>query len=183
MGTVNVIRAAWPHFAKRRRGRIINTSSHVGYLGNDGQLEYASAKAAIHGLTRVLAAEAAHLGITVNAVAPAGMTRPNMADARISQSFATDPSFDVGLVAPTLLWLAHEACEVNGETFGVMAGTTTRIIVAETKGYTSKTPTPEAIRDHFEVIMGRALIASSGLDVGTNGELRGMELVARFNAK
>ena len=84
MGTVNVIRAAWPHLCSQRGGRIVNTTSHVGYLGNDGQIEYSAAKMAIHGLTRTLAMEAATYCIAVNAVAPAGMTRPNTADAAIA---------------------------------------------------------------------------------------------------
>lgn len=182
IGTVNVIRAAWPHFCKQRSGRIVNTGSHVGYLGNDGQVEYAAAKGAIHGLTRTLSLEAAGYGIAVNGIAPAGMTRPNLADARISERFASDPSFSVDLVAPTVLWLAHEDCDVNGETFGVMAGTTTRIAIVETKGFASQTPTPEAIRDNFDAIMARDALASSGFDRAPDGESRGQALVARYYA-
>ncbi|WP_242128660.1 SDR family NAD(P)-dependent oxidoreductase [Sphingobium sp. Sx8-8] len=182
MGSINVIRAAWPHMCRQGSGRIVNTCSHVGYLGNDGLIEYATAKAAIHGLTRTLAAEATAFGIAVNAVAPAGMTRPNAADPAIAERFAEDGSFHVDLVSPTVLWLAHQDCDVSGEIFGVMAGTTTRIIVAETKGYTSRTPTPEAIRDHFDTILGRETVAGSGLDTGTSGEGRGMALITRYDA-
>lgn len=182
MGSVNVIRAAWPHLRGQRSGRIINTGSHVGYLGNDGQIEYSVAKGAIHGLTRTLALEAAGYGIAVNGVAPAGMTRPNLADARISESFAADPSFSVDLVAPTVVWLAHEDCDITGETFGVMAGVTTRIAIAETKGFASRAPTPEAIRDNFAAIMGLDALAFSGLDTAPDGESRGQALVARYHA-
>src|ERR1700749_2237070 len=57
------------------QGRIINTTSGAGLGGNFGQSGYATAKAAIVGLTLTLALELARVGVTVNAVGPSGMTR------------------------------------------------------------------------------------------------------------
>ena len=176
MGSVNVIRAAWPHLTAQRSGRIVNTASHVGYLGSRGKLEYSAAKGAIHGLTRSLAFEAATYGIAVNAIAPGGMTRPNMADAGIAAKFSNG-AFEPDLVAPTVLWLAHEQCRVNGEIFSAMAGSTTRIKVAETMGYFNAAPTPELVRDNFNLIMGQDALAAANLSFGTEAEARGMELV------
>ena len=51
-------------------GRIVNTTSLSGMLGNFGQGNYAAAKAGIYGLTRVAALELQRAGITVNAIAP-----------------------------------------------------------------------------------------------------------------
>ena len=45
-GTLNVIRAAWPYMLAQQSGRIINVTSHVGYLGANNHTEYATAKAA-----------------------------------------------------------------------------------------------------------------------------------------
>ncbi len=56
-------------------GRIINTTSGAGLGGNFGQTSYATAKAAIVGLTLTLALELYKMGVTVNAIGPAGLTR------------------------------------------------------------------------------------------------------------
>ena len=64
-----------PRRARRFTGRIINTTSGAGLVGNFGQTNYATAKAAIAGLTQTLSLELYRLGVTVNAVGPAGATR------------------------------------------------------------------------------------------------------------
>ena len=63
-------RAVLRLMAKQRWGRIVSLSSVVGIVGNPGQANYASSKAAIIGFTRTIAKEVASRGITVNAVAP-----------------------------------------------------------------------------------------------------------------
>jgi 3-oxoacyl-[acyl-carrier protein] reductase len=73
-------RAVLRGMMKNRWGRIIQTSSIVGYTGNPGQANYAAAKAGMTGFTKALAAEVASRGITANVIAPGFISTP-MTDA------------------------------------------------------------------------------------------------------
>ena len=69
-GAFHVTRPAWIKMRDQRYGRVVNTSSNSGILGNFGQTNYGAAKMGLVGLTRVLAAEGARYNIKVNAIAP-----------------------------------------------------------------------------------------------------------------
>lgn len=58
------------HMVKQRSGVIINISSVVAIYGNNGQTNYAAAKAGMMGFTKALSAEVAPHNVRVNAVAP-----------------------------------------------------------------------------------------------------------------
>lgn len=77
-------RAFGPGMAERGWGRILNLGSILSFVGIAGRVPYASAKAGIVNLTRVLALEWATKGVTVNALCPGpfatDMNRPLLED-------------------------------------------------------------------------------------------------------
>jgi 3-oxoacyl-[acyl-carrier protein] reductase len=75
-GFFNVTQPLLMPMIRQRWGRIINISSVAALAGNRGQVNYAAAKAGLHGATRALALELASRGITVNAVAPGIIASP-----------------------------------------------------------------------------------------------------------
>jgi len=111
-------------------GRIINTTSGAGLWGNFGQTNYATAKAAIVGLTLTLNVELANLGVTANVIGPAGITRlsatiPGMPDPVEAEQRAEDEfdPMDPTLCCPVVAWLASpEAGHISGQVIRVRAG-------------------------------------------------------------
>lgn len=73
-GTFLMCREAARAMLPRRRGRIVNIITKLGF-GNPYSAAYMSSKYAVLGLTQCLAAEVARAGITVNAVAPGHVGR------------------------------------------------------------------------------------------------------------
>ncbi|MEK6674285.1 MAG: 3-oxoacyl-ACP reductase family protein [Planctomycetota bacterium] len=69
-GPFNLTSRLLPNMVEARWGRIINITSIVAQMGNFGQSNYAVAKGGLIALTRALAREVAHKGVTVNAIAP-----------------------------------------------------------------------------------------------------------------
>lgn len=77
-GFYNVTQPLLLPMIRARWGRIVSISSVAAVMGNRGQVNYAAAKAGLHGATRALAVELGSRGITVNAVAP-GIIESEMA--------------------------------------------------------------------------------------------------------
>jgi NAD(P)-dependent dehydrogenase (short-subunit alcohol dehydrogenase family) len=157
LGSFNVARAAWQCLAEQQYGRVVLTTSGSGLYGSPQSTHYATAKAAIIGMTRSLALEGRSRGIKVNAVSPGGFTRMNdevLDDAEHGElkellRSAAPPE----KVSPTYVWLSHEDCQVSGEILEVMGGRTARIFIAQTPGFVTPDPSPEDIRDHWDQIV------------------------------
>ena len=114
-GTYLVAKAAWDQMlAQGSGGRIINTSSTSGLIGNFGQTNYAAAKAGIAGLTRTLALEGVKYGITVNTLAPAAWSR-------LTEDIMpgdAEGQYGPEKVAPVVVWLCtDDAKHVTGRQF------------------------------------------------------------------
>jgi NAD(P)-dependent dehydrogenase (short-subunit alcohol dehydrogenase family) len=108
-------------------GRVINTSSDSGLLGNPSQSNYGAAKAAIAAFSVIIDHELKKYGVTVNAIAPVARTRLTVdatpATAAIMGQKVGSGEFDVfdpANIAPLVVWLASEdAKDVHGHVFRV----------------------------------------------------------------
>jgi 2-hydroxycyclohexanecarboxyl-CoA dehydrogenase len=70
VGALNLHYAVLPGMVARRYGRVVNISSDAARVGSSGEAVYAACKAGVLGLSKTLAREHAHHGITVNVVCP-----------------------------------------------------------------------------------------------------------------
>ena len=143
-GSFNTARAAWPHMVAAGYGRIVNTTS-AGVFGLWNNTSYATAKSGVIGLTRSLAVAGRKVGITVNAIAPAAVTRMAAGGLGI-------PEMTPEAVAPIAAYLAHEDCPVTGEIFTAGAGRFARLFIASTEGYVQDGATIEDVAANWSTI-------------------------------
>jgi NAD(P)-dependent dehydrogenase (short-subunit alcohol dehydrogenase family) len=113
--------------------RIINTSSTSGIFGNPGQTNYGAAKAGIASFTIIAARELGRYGVTVNAIAPAALTRmtENLGMGARAREIPADQfnRMDPDNIAPLVVWLGSpQSKDITGRVFLVSGG---RIAVAE----------------------------------------------------
>ena len=102
-------------------GRIINTTSLSGLLGNFGQANYSAAKAGVYGFTRTCAIEFSKMGVTVNAIAPVALTRMTE-DIPMLKGVSAD-QLGPQWIAPVAVFLASElAADLTGQIVGVQGG-------------------------------------------------------------
>ena len=125
-GTYRLTKIFLKDMIKNKWGRIINIGSVSGLMGNPGQTNYASSKAALVGFTRSLAKEIGSRNITVNLVSPgfintdmtSGLTIEKL-ESQIPLGRMGNPSDVASLVA----FLASEgAGYITGQTLVVDGG-------------------------------------------------------------
>ena len=135
-------------------GRIINTTSVSGMMGNFGQANYAAAKAGIYGLTRTAAIELQKHRITVNAIAPIAKTR-------MTEDL---PMFQSGMdaltpehIAPAALFLGSDLCaDRTGHVLAVAGQQMYIFKVVQSTGKFKDGTDPwsaQEIADHWESIV------------------------------
>ena len=125
-----VTRTAARHWRERAKsggdvaGRIVNTTSTSGLLGNVGQSNYGAAKAGVAAFTQIVAMELGRIGVTVNAIAPGARTR--MTEVAYGDVAAGGDGFDPldpANIAPLVVFLASDAAaHITGQVFRVHGG-------------------------------------------------------------
>ena len=128
-GVFNVTKAFIKHLVKSKSGRVINISSVSGLMGNPGQVNYSSAKAALGGFTKSLAKEVGSRNITVNSIAP-GFIDTDMtsylndeAKAEIVKGIPLQKLGSTDDIADLVLYLASEkGAYITGQTISVDGG-------------------------------------------------------------
>ncbi len=103
-------------------GRIVNTASEAGIIGNAGQANYSAAKAGILALTMVISREMERYGVTANCIAPRAVTRMTET---LFRAFGDDAMKQLGPenVSSLVAYLASpDAGDITGQAFVVYGG-------------------------------------------------------------
>jgi len=135
-------------------GRVVNTTSVSGMLGNFGQANYSAAKAGIYGLTRTMSIELQKHRITVNAIAPIAKTRMTE-DLPMFQGVDT---LTAEHIAPAALFLASDLCgDRTGHVLAVAGARVYAFKVVETPGRFKETDngvwTAQEIAESWDAIV------------------------------
>ena len=139
-------------------GRIINTSSPSGIYGNVGQTNYGAAKAGIAAFTVIASMELARYGVTVNAVAPAALTRMTENLGMGQADDLTKEMMAPRWIAPIVTWLASaDSADVTGRVFDV-TGQALSVAEGWHRGPTQENPTddPAELGDVVRRLVGEA---------------------------
>ena len=146
--------------------RLINTASVSGIYGNAGQTNYGAAKAGIAAFSIIASRELGRYGVTVNCIAPGGLTRltEDLYPGEITDEMreAQSPKW----VAPIVTWLAsRESRDVTGRVFEASGG-----VLAIAEGW-HRGPGTDPVSD--PTILGpivRDMVKNARLNAGMNGE-------------
>jgi len=146
-GGFHILREAFPLMCDQGYGRIIMTSSINGLYGKSDNVNYATSKAGLMGLSNTAAIEGAAHGVKSNVIVPAAVTR--MSEGIDTSQF---PPMEPEMVAPAVAWLAHEDCSISGEMLVAMGGRIGRAYVSESRGVYHPSWTVEQVAADIDAI-------------------------------
>jgi NAD(P)-dependent dehydrogenase (short-subunit alcohol dehydrogenase family) len=173
-----VAKAAWPFMVEQAFGRFIFITS---LASMQNLTHYASAKAAVSGFVRSLGAEGEFHNIRANALSVIAYTR------MMAGYFDPKSShLDVGLrgqdaiekwwkehlrpeqISQVVGWLAHESCDISGQTIFSGGGQVSLQFVGMSNGYVNPDLTPELVYANREQILdtesGHYVYSANALD-------------------
>ncbi len=153
-GTFAVTQAA-ARFLKEQAqgGRIINTTSIAGLMGNFGQTNYSAAKGGIYSMTKTDAMELEKAGITVNAVAPIAYTRMTE---DLPMFAGQEKDLAPEHISPVVVFLASDLSKgITGKIFGVQGRKIYQFYMKMTDGVTKPEGmwTPQEIQGKINDIL------------------------------
>jgi NAD(P)-dependent dehydrogenase (short-subunit alcohol dehydrogenase family) len=133
LGPMWASRAALSAMRIRGAGRIVNVSVGIGAFGMAGCIVSSTASAAVVGLTRAMALDVSSTSIRVNCVAPIADTAQSAI--LFERSSDVDRSrYGVELVTPTIAFLCHDACSLNGTVLSAGGGRVALVFSATSAG-------------------------------------------------
>jgi NAD(P)-dependent dehydrogenase (short-subunit alcohol dehydrogenase family)/putative sterol carrier protein/acyl dehydratase len=156
-GTFAVSHAAAPYMKDKGYGRIINTTSFAGLMGNFGQANYSAAKAGIYGFTKTLAMELERYNVFVNAIAPLAKTRMTEDIDAVPEDFKPED------ITPMVMYLGSDKCQATGKIFGIHGLQLFEYKMQTNQGIEKTSPwSVSEIHDKLEGIMKFEESASTG---------------------
>lgn len=148
-GAYHVTRPAFAVMREKGYGRIIFTTSAAGLYGNFGQTNYSAAKMGLVGFMNTIKLEGKKYNVKANTVAP-------LAASRLTEDVLPKELLDKvapEFVAPMVIYLSSERCDVSGNIYNAGMGCFNRAAVVTgpgtTIGDTETYPTVEDIVDNF----------------------------------
>ncbi len=161
-GSLRCTHAVWPLMRDQGYGRILFTSSQNGTYGNFGQAGYATAKAGVLGLMKVLAIEGESKNVRANTIVPVAQSR--MTVGTIIEDESDADRLPTEAVAAGVLHLVGEHAP-NGTILNAGGGCFSVTELPETRGaFLGIDATLEDVRTHWDEIT-----AGGYVDVLPNG--------------